>query len=98
MICQRYTVCGGCFRTLGGLPVSQSQDVAHHGHDGQGAGVVGPPVEPHLGGGDQGHQGHQGHMLVNKVCVNLSVHVLNDQTKSINANHIIVNIAVGVSV
>lgn len=39
--------------TLGGLPVSQSQDVAHHGHDGQGAGVVGPPVEPHLGGREQ---------------------------------------------
>ena len=39
-------VCGGV------LPVPQSQDVAHHGHDGQGAGVVGPPVEPHLEGGE----------------------------------------------
>lgn len=29
-------------------PVSQAQDVAHHGHDSQGAGVIGPSVKPHL--------------------------------------------------
>lgn len=29
-------------------PVTQSQDVAHHGHHSQGAGVVGSPVEPNL--------------------------------------------------
>lgn len=29
-------------------PVAQSQNVAHHGHHSQGAGVVGPPVEPNL--------------------------------------------------
>lgn len=29
-------------------PVAQPEDVAHHGHHGQGAGVIGPPVEPHL--------------------------------------------------
>lgn len=29
-------------------PVAQAEDVAHHGHDGQGAGVVGPPVKPDL--------------------------------------------------
>lgn len=29
-------------------PVPKSQDVAHHGHDGQRSSVIGPPVEPHL--------------------------------------------------
>lgn len=30
------------------VPVTQPENVSHHGHDGQGARVVGPPVKPHL--------------------------------------------------
>mmetsp|Transcript_13522 Transcript_13522/g.28909 ORF Transcript_13522/g.28909 Transcript_13522/m.28909 type:complete len:454 (-) Transcript_13522:2570-3931(-) len=33
---------------VGGVPVPQAQDVAHHGHDCSGARVVGAPVQPHL--------------------------------------------------
>lgn len=29
-------------------PVTQPQDIAHHRHHGQGAGVIGPPVKPDL--------------------------------------------------
>ena len=34
-----------------GVPVSEAEDVADHGHDSEGAREVGPPVEPDLGGG-----------------------------------------------
>ncbi len=30
------------------VAISQSQDVAHHGHNSQGASVIGPSVKPHL--------------------------------------------------
>ena len=33
------------------VPVAEAEDVADHGHDGEGAREVGPAVEPDLGGG-----------------------------------------------
>ena len=33
------------------VPVAEAEDVADHGHDGEGAREVGPAVEPHLGRG-----------------------------------------------
>ena len=35
-------------------PVSEAQDVPHHGHDRQRASVVGSTVKPHLVGGGRG--------------------------------------------
>ena len=33
---------------VGGVPIAQSQNVAHHGHDGEAACVVCPPLQPDL--------------------------------------------------
>lgn len=35
---------------VAGVPVAEAEDVADHGHDGEGAGVVGATLEPGLGG------------------------------------------------
>lgn len=33
---------------VAGVPVAQAQQIAHHGHDSSGAGVVCAPLQPHL--------------------------------------------------